>query len=69
LKEEETNFQELLAKLRHALACNYLKDPNLSVLDVALLLGYSEHSSFTAAFKTWQGETPNLYRKRILSKY
>tara|TARA_R110001592_G_C13189203_1_gene752169 strand:+ start:7510 stop:8553 length:1044 start_codon:yes stop_codon:yes gene_type:complete len=66
LKEEGNNFQELLTKLRHTLACNYLKDHNLSVLDVALLLGYSEHSSFTAAFKTWQGEAPNLYRKRIL---
>jgi len=64
LKEENCNYQELLAALRHKLACDYLTDPGLSILDIALLLGYSEHSSFTAAFKSWQGETPIHYRKK-----
>lgn len=64
LKEEGSNFQTLISDLRCTLACEYLKDLNLSILDIALLLGYSEHSSFTAAFKTWQGETPMAYRKR-----
>jgi len=66
LKEEGSNYQELLSNLRHTLACNYLKDLNLSILDIALLLGYSEHSSFTAAFKIWQGKTPLAYRKSAI---
>lgn len=64
LKEEGSSYHELLANLRHKLACNYLADPSLSILDITLLLGYSEHSSFTAAFKNWQGETPVSFRKR-----
>jgi AraC-like DNA-binding protein len=62
LREEGSSYQKLLTKLRHQLACDYLGDPALSILDIALLLGYTEHSSFTAAFKNWQGEPPVTYR-------
>jgi len=61
-----SRFQDLLISLRHKLACEYLEDLGLSVLDIALLLGYTEHSSFTAAFKVWQGEAPMHYRKRVV---
>jgi AraC-like DNA-binding protein len=66
LKEEGHHYQQVLAQLRHTLACNYLKDPSLSILDITLLLGYAEQSSLTAAFKIWQGETPGAYRKRFI---
>jgi AraC-like DNA-binding protein len=66
LQEEGSNYQKLLTDLRHDIACNYLRDPGLSILDIALLLGYTEHSSFTAAFKSWQGEPPILYRDRVI---
>jgi len=68
LKEEGSSYQELLANLRHQLACTYLADPSLSILDITLLLGYSEHSSFTAAFKNWQGETPISYRQQHVNE-
>lgn len=64
LAEENRSFQQLLLGQRQALARHYLRDPSLSLLEVALLLGYSEHSAFTAAFRQWQGMTPQQYRHR-----
>jgi AraC-like DNA-binding protein len=42
----------------------YLKDPNLSLTEIAFLLGYSEQSAFTRAFRGWQGESPGSYRSK-----
>jgi len=38
----------------------------LSVLDVALVLGYSDAANFTRAFKCWSGLSPTQY-KRLLN--
>lgn len=59
-----TSFQILLDDTRRALACEYLADSRLSVADVAVLLGYSEQSAFTRAFRQWLGETPARWRGR-----
>ncbi len=55
-------FQQLLDETRRELAQVYLRDPALSALDVALLLGYAEQSSFTRAFRGWFGTTPTNWR-------
>ena len=58
------SFQALLEDVRRELAQVYLRDPALSALDVALLLGYAEQSSFTRAFRSWSGTTPSAWRLR-----
>lgn len=63
LAAEGVFFQDILAATRHQLACQYLTGSDLSLLEIALLLGYTEHSSFSAAFKSWQGSTPANFRK------
>jgi AraC-like DNA-binding protein len=55
-------FHALLGAARRELALLYLRDPALSVLDVALLLGYAEQSSFTRAFRVWFGVAPSVWR-------
>ena len=55
-------FHALLAEARRNLALLYLRDPALSVLDVALLLGYAEQSSFTRAFRAAFGVAPSVWR-------
>lgn len=55
-------YRAVLADTRFKLARMYLADQRLSVADVALLLGYSEQSAFTRAFRGWSGETPAAYR-------
>jgi len=64
LNDSGTNFRAELNLVRHQVACDYLNDPRLQIADVALLLGYSEHSAFTRAFREWAGETPQQYRER-----
>ncbi len=61
LTKEGTNFKDLLDNVRHELALDYLQDPSLSTLDIALKLGYNQASSFCTAFKGWTGTSPSLY--------
>jgi AraC-like DNA-binding protein len=65
LKEEGTSYQELLDDVREFMALEYLRDPQLSVCQIAFLLGFSEQSTFNHAFKRWTGQTPGVYRKNL----
>jgi AraC-like DNA-binding protein len=60
-------FSDILEKQRIDLARGHLERGELSLDDVADMLGYSEQSSFGRAFKRWTGETPQRYRKNIES--
>ena len=67
LRAEKTSFQKVLNEARAVLAVNYLSDARLKSLDIAMLLGYSNISSFTTAFKSWYDMPPAEYRQRFLS--
>lgn len=62
LKEEGLTFGQLLDGLRHRTAVQYLEGGKASVNEVAYLVGFSEPSSFTRAFKRWTGLAPSAYR-------
>jgi AraC-like DNA-binding protein len=62
LAAERTSFQAVLLHTRHALARSYLNRPDVSVGEIALLLGYDEPSSFYRAFRRWSGVTPQEAR-------
>ena len=55
-------FQQVLDATRRDLAKRYLLDAKLTLTDIAFLLGYSEQSSFTHAFRDWEGVTPSQWR-------
>ena len=59
-----TRFQALLDATRHQMAAVLLSDPAMELVDVAQLVGYTEQSSFTRAFKLWSGLTPGEWRRR-----
>lgn len=59
LKDEGTTFQEILDQLREQLAYEYLHRSNLTVQDVSALLGFSDASTFSRAFKRWTGRRPS----------
>ena len=67
LKAEGTGFQEILNTTREQLARHYLRDPALSAVDIAFLLGYQETSSFYRAFHNWTGETPDKTRSSLVA--
>lgn len=64
LAELDLNFQHLLDRTRAELAHGYLLEGHLTLAEIALLLGYSEQSSFNRAFKRWTGQTPKSLRRR-----
>jgi AraC-like DNA-binding protein len=62
LKQEGTTYKELVADTRRELAVIYIKNSQLSVSEITFLLGFSEPSNFSRAFKRWMGESPSDYR-------
>ena len=62
LNEAGATFQQVLDQARFELAKDYLKRPELSLVDIAFLLGYQEQSAFNHAFKEWAGVNPGAYR-------
>ena len=61
LEERCLNFGKLLQKTRQELAIQYLCEKKLSIIEISFLLGYSEQSAFTRAFKQWTGKTPGRF--------
>lgn len=64
LSSERISFSTVLESLKTDLARRYLADDDLSISQVAWLLGYQEVSSFTHAFKRWTSKTPRQVRSR-----
>lgn len=62
-------YNRLLDETRHDLAVKYLDDPQRSVTEITFLLGFSEHSAFTRAFKRWSGKAPTSYRAQRLQAH
>ncbi len=62
LKAEGTSYQEVLDNTRTELAKHYLGKSGLSISEAAFLLGFSDSSNFSRAFKRWVGESPTDYR-------
>lgn len=65
LAQRDYRFKNLLEKTRRELAESYLKDPSLSLAEVAISLGYSEQIPFTHAFKRLTGSTPFDWRRQL----
>lgn len=63
LTSEGTTFRDVLDAAKSQLAQAYLADPRVSVGEVAMLLGFSDASSFNRAFRRWTGRTPGRWRR------
>ena len=64
LAAEGVTFAGVLEDLRLALAKHYLGEHQLSISRIAWLLGYTEVSAFSHAFRRWTGRTPRADRGR-----
>jgi AraC-like DNA-binding protein len=64
LKDEGTSFQDVVDGIREELATVHMADPKYTLGEVAYLLGFSEISAFSRAFKRWTGMTPSDWRDR-----
>ncbi|WP_226911397.1 AraC-like transcriptional regulator QhpR [Gallaecimonas mangrovi] len=63
LKEQGLSFTAVVEKVRCEMATYYLQQRQLPISQMALLLGYSEVSAFSRAFRRWFGISPRQWRK------
>jgi len=63
LKLAGLNFNGLISEARYRHSRNKLRNSDLSVTEIAKLLGYSDAAHFTRAFRRWAGVTPSNFRK------
>lgn len=66
LRDENVTFRELLANTRQELALQYIRETHRSIGEITYLLGFSEPSNFTRAFKRWTGMSPAEFRNDLL---
>jgi AraC-like DNA-binding protein len=64
LKDENESYLNIQARMRHRLACQWLRQDEHSIDDISVRLGFSDRRAFTAAFKRWEGVTPSAWRDR-----
>lgn len=63
LAAEGTSLHKETEAIRKTMAMATLRDRELSIDDIAYLLGFSEPSAFFRAFKRWTGTTPQRFRR------
>jgi AraC-like DNA-binding protein len=61
----DSSFQNLLNQVRQSLALAYMEQARVSITEMSFLLGFSDTSSFTRAFRRWTGQSPRDYRREL----
>ncbi len=56
------SFEDVLSDTRRHVAERLLSETDLSMTDIAFMLGFSELSAFTRAAKRWHGMSPRQFR-------
>jgi AraC-like DNA-binding protein len=64
LHDLDVNFNDLVRGSRRDLALRYVAEPHIPLTEIAFLLGYSELSAFSRAFRQWTGMAPAHYRRQ-----
>jgi AraC-like DNA-binding protein len=64
LRKSGDSFSSIKQDKRRALTENYLVDSDLSITEIAHVLGYADGACFTRACRRWFGMTPSMYRKQ-----
>lgn len=62
LASEDAAFRSLLADVRKSLAARHIADPTYDITEIAFMLGYSDTSAFSRAFRSWFGKSPSEAR-------
>ena len=63
LRQENTSFRSLLDEVRQTKSLYYLSETQLSIGNIAVLLGYGSNHAFDHAFQRWYGTSPLQWRQ------
>ena len=64
LAERGLRYETLLDEIRRELSQQHLRDPRLSLNEIAFLLGFADASSFSRAFRRWTALAPSTWREQ-----
>lgn len=67
LQTEGTTFQQTLDGLRDSLAHHYLRNTAMTGSEISFLLGFEDSNSFSRAFQSWTGRTPQTVRAELMT--
>lgn len=68
LSEEGLTYRDLLEQVRMERALHLISESEESITEIAFNLGYRDSSSFTRAFRRWNGSPPSQVRRANLSE-
>jgi AraC-like DNA-binding protein len=63
LAAEDKSFKQLVSEVRQDLATQYILDRTLTLTEISFMLGFSEASAFSRAFRNWTGRSPGEMRQ------
>lgn len=66
LAADGTTFVDVLQATREKLAKHYLAKSDLTISEIAFLLGFTEENSFYRAFRSWTMNTPDDFRQKAI---
>jgi len=66
---EELSFSKILNQLRSDLATHYLSDADLSISQIAWLVGYQGIGAFSHGYKRWTGLNAKKMREKLIASH
>lgn len=68
LANKGLTYSTLIDDVRRDLAADYIGQRHIPLSEVAFLLGYSEQSAFSRAFRNWHAVSPQAFRRDLLKR-
>ncbi len=63
LRRRSTNFKAIADQVCFSLSARHLEASDMTITEIAHLLGYAETACFIRAFQRWANKTPAAYRR------